>query len=52
MIEAGGLDHWQLQQLLKEMGSEYGDKPYHTELRWLGMSTFFELSKVDVITYV
>ncbi|KAJ8414230.1 hypothetical protein AAFF_G00051000 [Aldrovandia affinis] len=32
-IQARGLNHRQFQLFLKEVGSEHGDVPYHTELR-------------------
>ena len=32
---AKGLNHCQLKSFLEEIGSEYRDVPYHTEVRWL-----------------
>ena len=35
LIRAKGLYHRQFKSFLEEIGSEYRDVPYHTEVRWL-----------------
>lgn len=37
-IRAHGLYHHQLQMFLQEIGLEYGDVLYHTEVQWLSRS--------------
>ena len=34
LIRAKGLNHQQFESFLEEIGSEYRDVPYHTEVRW------------------
>ncbi|XP_072891523.1 general transcription factor II-I repeat domain-containing protein 2-like [Hemitrygon akajei] len=34
-IRAKGLNHREFKTFLEELGSEYNDLPYHTEVRWL-----------------
>ncbi|XP_072900750.1 general transcription factor II-I repeat domain-containing protein 2-like [Hemitrygon akajei] len=34
-IRAKGLNHREFKSFLEELGSEYNDLPYHTEVRWL-----------------
>jgi len=34
-VKSKGLDHPQLQELLKSMGADYGDIIYFSEVRWL-----------------
>ena len=33
-----GLNHRQFQSFLREIDSEFGDMPYHTEVRWLSQA--------------
>ncbi|XP_063735205.1 general transcription factor II-I repeat domain-containing protein 2-like [Eleginops maclovinus] len=46
-IRARGLNHRQFKSFLAELNSDYGDLPYHTEVRWLSqgkvLERFFEL---------
>ena len=46
-IGARGLNHRQFKSFLAELNSDYGDLPYHTEVRWLSqgkvLERFFEL---------
>ena len=35
LIRAKGLNHRQFKSFLEEIGLEYRDVPYHTEVRWL-----------------
>ena len=36
LVRAKGLNHRQFKSFLEEIGLEYRDVPYHTEVRWLG----------------
>ncbi|XP_060786987.1 general transcription factor II-I repeat domain-containing protein 2-like [Neoarius graeffei] len=46
-IRGKDLNHWQFQSFLEKIHSEFGDMPYHTEVRWRSrekvLSRFFEL---------
>ena len=47
IIRARGLNNRQFKSFLAELNSDYGDLPYHTEVRWLSqgkvLERFFEL---------
>ncbi|XP_068580201.1 general transcription factor II-I repeat domain-containing protein 2-like [Cebidichthys violaceus] len=47
LIRAKGLNHRQFKSFLEEVGTEYGDLPHHTEVRWLSqgkvLERFFQL---------
>lgn len=47
LIRAKGLNHRQFKSFLDEIGSEYTDVPYHTDVRWLSrgkvLNRFLEL---------
>lgn len=48
-ITANGLNHCQFQSFMREIDSEFGDLPYHTEMRWLSwgkvLNGVFELGE-------
>lgn len=54
-IRARGLNHRQFSKFLEDVGSEYTDLPYYTEVRWLSshkvLKRFFELLE-EITTFL
>ena len=42
IIRAKGLNHSQFRSFLHDLGSEYGDVPYHCEVHWLSRGKVLE----------